>query len=57
MLGPQSFGFGSMFNIDQLDAVSVHLALNFACEDEGFDLFWDRARIREWMSGETICVI
>ena len=41
VLGPQSFGFGSMFNVDQLDAISVHLALNFACEDEGFDLLWD----------------
>lgn len=57
VLGPQSFGFGSMFNVDQLDAVSVHLALNFACEDEGLDLFWDRARIHVWTRGETIYVI
>lgn len=54
LLGPQSFGFGSMFNVDLLDAVSVHLALNFACEDEGYELFWDRARIHVWMRGEII---
>jgi hypothetical protein len=57
VLGPQSFGFGSMFNVDLLDAVSVHLALNFACEDEDYELFWDRARIHVWMRGETICMI
>ena len=45
------------WNVDQLDAVSVHLALNFACEDEGYELFWDRARIHVWMRGETICMI
>ena len=27
VLGPQSFGFSSMFNVDQFDAVSVHLTL------------------------------
>ena len=54
VLGPQSFGFVSMFNVDQLNAISI---LNFTCEDEDYELFWDWARIHVWMMGETICMI
>lgn len=47
-LGPESFGFGSMFEVDRLDSISVHLALNFASDDNMYDLFWNRQRIKDW---------
>ena len=50
-LGPESFGFGSMFQADRLDSVSVHLALNFSSNEDMYDLFWDRLRIKDWTRG------
>lgn len=50
-LGPESFGFGSMFQADRLDSVSVHLALNFSSNEDMYELFWDRLWIKEWTRG------
>ena len=59
VLGPQSFGLGCMFRVDRLDNVSAHLALNFSYkkdvdEEEDYDHFWDRPKIRTWTRGECI---
>ena len=47
-LGPETFGFGYMFEGDLLDSVSVHLALNFSSDEEEYKFFWDHLRIYTW---------
>ena len=56
VLGPESFRLGAMFQVDLLDMVSVHLALNFSSvnEEEEYDVFWDRPKLNTWASGECI---
>ena len=48
-----------MFHIDWLDAVSLHLELNFSSneEEEEYDLFWDCPRIQMWDRGECTPII
>ena len=51
MLGPESFGFGSMFKVDLLDSISILLCLNFSSDEDEYELFWDRPRIHAWARG------
>ena len=53
-LGPDAFRLGDMFNLSSATKFSIHIALNFACKDSNYSLFWNRNRALNWSSGEFL---
>ena len=48
-LGPESFGLGEMLDLTKVSKISLHIAINFACTDTSYSLFWHRERTYGWI--------